>query len=132
MATILVIEDYVNLAAAIRRCVESAGHICHIAHSGKSGLRAFEDLQPDLIILDLNLPDIKGTEVCTNIRRAQVAAKVPFVLMLTGQYTEEHRLTGYSSGADDYMAKPFSPMELCVRINVLLRRDQWRTAPVSG
>jgi DNA-binding response OmpR family regulator len=132
MATILIVEDHVNIAATIARCVESAGHTCHIAHSGESGFRAFQDLQPDVIILDLSLPDIDGIEVCINIRRAQVVAKIPFILMLTARYTEEDRILGYSSGADAYMTKPFSPMELIVRIDALLRREQQRTELISG
>jgi DNA-binding response OmpR family regulator len=129
VATILVIEDEVNIAAAIARCVESAGHICHIAYSGQSGLSAFEDRHPDLIILDLNLPDIDGLEVCAKIRIAQVAqVKVPHILMLTVRAEEMSRIIGYSTGADNYMSKPFSPADLLVRVQALLRRDQWRTA----
>jgi DNA-binding response OmpR family regulator len=125
VATILVIEDELNIAAALQRCVESAGHTCRTASSGNSGLETFRQLQPDLVILDLKLPDIDGLEVCTKIRHAK-CAKVPYILMLTIQTEEVDRIIGYSTGADDYMPKPFSPQELIVRIRALLRRDQWR------
>jgi DNA-binding response OmpR family regulator len=126
VATILVIEDEPSIAASIQRCVESAGHVCYIAYDGKSGLTTFQQLQPDLVILDLKLPDIDGLEVCTKIRQARVT-KVPHILMLTVRAEEMDRIAGYVIGADDYMAKPFSPSELVVRIHALLRRDQWRT-----
>ncbi len=126
MATILVIEDEPNIAAAIQRCVESAGHVCHTALDGTTGLTLFQHLQPDLVILDLKLPDIDGLEVCTKIRLARVA-KVPYILMLTVRAEEIDRIIGYVSGADDYMPKPFGAKELIVRIRALLRRDQWRT-----
>jgi DNA-binding response OmpR family regulator len=127
VATILIIEDEPNIAAAIGRCAESAGHTCHIVYSGQSGIRAFTDLQPDLIILDLNLPDTDGLEVCAEIRRAQ-ATKVPHILMLTVRAEEMSRIAGYASGADNYMGKPFSPADLLIRIQALLRRDQWSTS----
>jgi DNA-binding response OmpR family regulator len=125
VATILIIEDELNIAAALQRCIESAGHTCQTATTGNSGLQAFHQIQPDLIILDLKLPDIHGLEVCTKIRHAK-CAKVPYILMLTVQTEEVDRIIGYSTGADDYMPKPFSPQELIVRIRALLRRDQWR------
>jgi DNA-binding response OmpR family regulator len=94
--------------------------------TGTTGLTLFQHLQPDLVILDLKLPDIDGLEVCTKIRLARVA-KVPYILMLTMRAEEIDRIIGYVSGADDYMPKPFGAKELIVRIRALLRRDQWRT-----
>jgi DNA-binding response OmpR family regulator len=124
VAKILIIEDEPNIAAAIQRCIESAGHTCHIAPDGNTGLTAFQQYQPDLVILDLRLPDMDGLEVCTKIRHSRLV-KVPYILMLTVQSEEIDRIIGYSTGADDYMAKPFSPQELIVRVRALLRRDQW-------
>lgn len=95
-------------------------------YDGRSGLTAFQNLQPDLVILDLKLPDIDGLQACTKIRHARVT-KVPHILMLTVRAEEMDRIVGYTIGANDYMAKPFSPPELVVRIHALLRRDQWRT-----
>lgn len=121
MATILIIEDEVNIAALLRTCVESEGYCCHVAYDGKTGLAAFRQLEPDLVILDLMLPEMNGLEVCTQIRQSGVN-KDPYVMMLTAKGEEIDRIIGYSTGADDYLPKPFSPTELLVRIRALLRR----------
>jgi two-component system OmpR family response regulator len=78
-------------------------------------------LEPDLIILDLMLPEMDGLEVCTQIRQSGVS-KDPYVMMLTAKGEEIDRIIGFSTGADDYLPKPFSPIELLVRIRALLRR----------
>lgn len=118
---ILIIEDEINIATLLRTCVESEGYDCLVAYDGKRGLAAFRDYEPDLIILDLMLPEMDGLEVCTRIRQSG-ARKDPFILMLTAKNEEIDRIIGFSTGADDYLAKPFSPTELLVRIRALLRR----------
>lgn len=121
MATILIIEDEVNIASLLQTCVESEGYCCHVAYDGKTGLAAFRRLEPDLVILDLMLPEMDGLEVCTHIRQSGVR-KDPYVMMLTAKGEEIDRIIGFSTGADDYLPKPFSPTELLVRIRALLRR----------
>jgi DNA-binding response OmpR family regulator len=124
MTTILVIEDEINVAKLIKTCVESEGYICHIANDGEAGLNSYRQYQPDVVILDLMLPKLNGLEVCTQIRHSiRLGAKDPYIMMLTAKTEEIDRIIGFSSGADDYMPKPFSPVELMVRLRALLRRD---------
>jgi DNA-binding response OmpR family regulator len=124
MTTILVIEDEINVAKLIKTCIESEGYICHIAHDGETGLNSYRQYQPDIVILDLMLPKLNGLEVCTQIRHSsKLGAKDPYIMMLTAKTEEIDRIIGFSSGADDYMPKPFSPVELIVRLRALLRRD---------
>lgn len=113
MATILIIEDEINIASLLQTCVESEGYCCHVTHDGKAGLAAFKQLEPNLIILDLMLPEMDGLEVCTQIRQSG-ACKNPYVMMLTAKGEEIDRIIGFSTGADDYLPKPFSPTELSV------------------
>lgn len=121
MANILVIEDETNIAFMIRTCLESEGHICNIAHDGQTGLDVFRQWQPDLVILDLMLPGMDGIEVCTRIRQSSIL-KDPYIMMVTAKGEEIDRIIGFSTGADDYIPKPFSPKELVVRVRALLRR----------
>lgn len=121
MVKILIIEDEINVAALLRTCVESEGYCCHVAYEGKSGLAAFREFEPDVIILDLMLPGMNGLDVCTRIRQSG-ARKDPYIMMLTAKAEEIDRIIGFSTGADDYLPKPFSPTELLVRIRALLRR----------
>jgi DNA-binding response OmpR family regulator len=119
---ILVIEDEVNVASMIRTCVESDGYTCHVTHDGPQGLVAFQTHQPDVVLLDLRMPGMDGLEVCTRIRQSKTE-KDPYILMLTAKADEIDRIIGFSTGVDDYLAKPFSPRELLVRIRALLRRE---------
>ncbi len=130
MATILIIEDEVNIASLLQTCVESEGYDCHVTYDGKTGLAAFRRLAPDLIILDLMLPGMDGLEVCTQIRQSG-AGKDPYVMMLTAKGEEIDRIIGFSTGADDYLPKPFSPIELLVRIRALLRRTMRHQATLT-
>jgi DNA-binding response OmpR family regulator len=124
MTTILVVEDEINVAKLIQTCVESEGYICHVTHNGEQGLASFRQHQPDVIILDLMLPGMNGLDVCTQIRHStQIGHKDPYIMMLTGKTQEIDRIIGFSTGADDYMPKPFSPVELTVRLRALLRRN---------
>lgn len=124
MAVVLVIEDEANVAAVIRTCLESEGHICHVASDGEAGLEQVRAVQPDVVILDLMLPKMNGLDVCTQIRQSsKLGQKDPYIMMLTGKVQEIDRIIGFSTGADDYMAKPFSPVELTVRLRALLRRE---------
>jgi DNA-binding response OmpR family regulator len=124
VTTIVVIEDEINVAKLIETCIESEGYICHVAHDGEAGLNSYHQYQPDVVILDLMLPKLNGLEVCTRIRHSsKLGTKDPYIMMLTAKTEEIDRIIGFSTGADDYMLKPFSPVELIVRLRALLRRD---------
>jgi DNA-binding response OmpR family regulator len=115
---ILVIEDDPTVAEVVARYLAREGYRVDVESDGVSGLkRALADL-PDLAVLDLMLPGLSGLEVC---RRLRASAPVP-VIMLTARGGEVDRVTGLEIGADDYMAKPFSPRELTARVKAVLRR----------
>ncbi len=124
MTTVLIVEDEINVAKLIRTCIESEGYICHVASTGEEGLNSFRQHQPDVVILDLMLPGMNGLDVCAQIRNSsKLGAKDPYIMMLTAKAQEIDRIIGFSTGADDYMPKPFSPVELTVRLRALLRRE---------
>jgi two-component system OmpR family response regulator len=119
---ILVIEDEHNVASMVRSCIEAEGYACSTAHDGETGLRLFREWQPDVVILDLGLPAMSGLDICTQIRHAR-GEKDPYIIMLTARKTEVDRIIGFSTGADDYIPKPFSPQELVVRLRAVTRRS---------
>lgn len=123
---ILIVEDEREIAKLVQRTLEQEGFACEICHDGLAALRIYSDRQPDLIILDLMLPGLDGLEVCTRIRR-QPGVKDPFIMMLTAKGDELDRIIGLSTGADDYLVKPFSPRELVARVRALLRRSLRQT-----
>lgn len=116
---ILVVEDEPKVASFVKRGLEENGFSCDIAFDGLMGKRMFDTGNFDLVILDLNLPYKNGIELCKEIRMTN--QKVP-VLMLTALGTTEDKLTGFESGADDYLVKPFEFRELLARIRSLLKR----------
>lgn len=120
---VLIVEDERNLSSFVRSCLESEGFECAIAHDGEEGLRQFQYRQPDVVLLDLNLPKIDGLEVCTRIRQSKSVKKDPFIVMMTGKSSEFDRIVGYSTGADDYISKPFNHQELLVRLRAVVRRS---------
>ena len=119
---ILIVEDEPEISQLIQLSLEREGFICHSCRDGLSALRVFQEKQPDLIILDLMLPNLDGLEVCARIRQ-KPEAKDPYILMLTAKGEEIDRVIGLSTGADDYLVKPFSPRELIARVRALLRRS---------
>lgn len=118
---ILIVEDEAEIAQLIKLYLEKEGFSCHICRDGLTALQIFQRDQPDLIILDLMIPQLDGLEVCARIRQSP-GAHDPFILMLTAKGEEIDRIIGLSTGADDYMVKPFSPRELVARVRALLRR----------
>lgn len=118
---ILIVEDDREIAQLIRETLEREMFSCGVAGDGLQALHCFKDQEPDVIILDLMLPGLDGLEVCTRIRQ-QSGAKDPYILMLTAKGEELDRIIGLSTGADDYLVKPFSPRELVARVRALLRR----------
>lgn len=125
---ILIVEDEKEIAQLISQCLEREGFNCSVAEDGEKALFLFPSLQPDLIILDLMLPKLDGLEVCTLIRK-QGNLKDPYILMLTAKGEEIDRVIGLSTGADDYLVKPFSPRELVARVRALLRRSLRHETP---
>lgn len=118
---ILIVEDEAEIAQLIQLYLEKEGFSCRICRDGLSAIQLFQEYQPDLIILDLMLPELDGLEVCARIRQ-KPGTKDPYILMLTAKGEELDRIIGLSTGADDYMVKPFSPRELVARVRALLRR----------
>lgn len=119
---ILIVEDESEIAQLIKLYLEKEGFTCQICRDGKQALVLFQSTQPDLIVLDLMLPELDGLEVCARIRQ-QPGDKDPYILMLTAKGEEIDRIIGLSTGADDYLVKPFSPRELVARVRALLRRS---------
>lgn len=119
---ILIVDDEQDITQLIQQTLEREGFDCSIAKTGKQALELFSQLHPDLIILDWMLPELDGLEVCTRIRQ-QAVTKDPYILMLTARGEEIDRVIGLSTGADDYLVKPFSPKELVARTRALLRRS---------
>jgi DNA-binding response OmpR family regulator len=117
---VLVIDDDPNVAEVVATYLEREGALVEVHRDGEAGLAAALSDPPDLVVLDLMLPKVDGLEVC---RRIQAVAPVP-VVMLTAKGDETDRIIGLELGADDYLAKPFSPRELVARIKAVLRRSQ--------
>jgi len=115
---ILVVEDEARIAEVVQSYLEREGHMVVQAATGEAALDDFAGRRPDLVVLDLGLPDMAGEDVC---RRIRAASDVP-IIMLTAKDGEEDLLKGLQLGADDYLTKPFSPRELTARVRALLRR----------
>ncbi|MCB9556808.1 MAG: response regulator transcription factor [Deltaproteobacteria bacterium] len=122
MSRILVIEDDASIRMGLVDTLRAKGYAVEASSTGAEGLAAFDRQTPDLVVLDLMLPDVEGFEVCRRIK-ASASRDVP-VIMLTARGAEIDRVRGLEIGADDYVTKPFSLMELLARIGVVLRRAQ--------
>ena len=120
MKKILIIEDEENMVEGLRYNLEACDYIVIDAPDGETGLKKAIGEQPDLIILDLMLPGLNGYEVCKRLK--ETIQEIPIV-MLTAKSQESDIVTGLDLGADDYITKPFSVLELLARINALLRRS---------
>ncbi len=118
---ILVVEDESGLVELLRYNLERAGFAVAVARDGEEAMAAIGEARPDLVLLDWMLPLMSGIEVCRQIRRQAPTANLP-IIMLTARGEEGDRVRGLDAGADDYIAKPFSPTELISRIRAVLRR----------
>jgi two-component system alkaline phosphatase synthesis response regulator PhoP len=127
MPTILIIEDEHELARVVQSYLEQAGMTVRVEARGDRGLWAWEQLRPDLVLLDLNLPGMDGLDVAKAIRRK---AETP-IIMVTARAEEYDRLIGLELGADDYITKPFSPREVVARVKAVLRRAGQPSEPVK-
>jgi len=115
---ILLVDDERRIIEVLEAYLEREGYEIHSADNGIDALKKAKTINPDLIILDLMLPDISGEEVCRLVRKE---SDVP-ILMLTAKSAEDDRINGIVIGADDYLTKPFSPREVVVRVQAILRR----------
>ncbi|REK71855.1 response regulator transcription factor [Paenibacillus paeoniae] len=118
MKTIAVVDDEVKIRDVIVSYLVQGGFRCLEAGTARDALQIIEEQPPDLIILDLMLPDMDGEQVCEEIRRTH---SIP-ILMLTAKASESNRIRGLSLGADDYVTKPFDPREVVARVRAILRR----------
>ena len=117
-ATVLVVEDERKLRDLVRSYLERAGFTVLSTESGAEALTMAASVSPDLVVLDLGLPDVPGETVARELRSAGATP----ILMLTAKSAEEDRIRGLELGADDYVTKPFSPRELVLRVQAILRR----------
>jgi DNA-binding response OmpR family regulator len=120
VSTLLLIEDDDNIRLALRLSLEDEGYSVVEAANGSLGLEAFAQATPDVVLLDLRLPDISGFEVCRLIRQRSL---VP-IIMVTAQTDTHDLVAGLEAGADDYVTKPVIPKELAARIRAAMRRVQ--------
>jgi DNA-binding response OmpR family regulator len=115
---ILVVDDEVKIVEAVKAYLENSKYQVFTAYDGEEALKQFEKVNPDLVVLDLMLPKITGEELCKKIRKQ---SRIP-IIMLTAKVLIDDKINGFNIGADDYLTKPFSPRELVVRVQGLLRR----------
>jgi two-component system phosphate regulon response regulator PhoB len=120
---ILVVDDEPDLLELVRVNLDQSGLRVDTAQSGREALEKLRQSPPDLLILDLMLPDVSGTEICRRVRSDPDLAHLP-IIMLTAKADEVDRVVGLELGADDYVTKPFSPRELVLRARAVLRRKQ--------
>ena len=128
MKTILVVDDEPKIVQLARDYLEHAGFAVATAADGRAALDAIAASSPDLVVLDLGLPEVDGLEVTRRLRRA---SEIPIV-MLTARDDELDKLLGLELGADDYITKPFSPRELVARVRAVLRRADTSGPPSGG
>lgn len=125
---VLVVDDDPDLRSLIEYVLAKEGYAVSAVSSGREAIETVRRDEPDLVTLDLTLPDMDGTDVCRELRTFSDV----YVVMVTGRSQESDRLAGLEIGADDYLAKPFSHRELRARVKALLRRPRQRAVPVPG
>jgi two-component system, OmpR family, KDP operon response regulator KdpE len=127
-ARILLIDDEVAIQRAMAPMLRSRGYAVTLAATGREAIAAFERERPDLVILDLGLPDMDGTDVCRYVRDR---SETP-ILVLSARGSEKDKVAALDEGGDDYITKPFGTEELMARVRAALRRSQGREAPLRG
>src|SRR5256885_6783364 len=121
MERVLIVDDDPDILRLVSYNLTQAGFDVATAATGRKALESVQKRQPDLIILDLMLPDVDGMEVCRTLRQREDSRRIPIV-MLTARSEEIDRVIGFELGADDYVMKPFSPRELVLRVKSIFRR----------
>jgi two-component system phosphate regulon response regulator PhoB len=132
MSHVLIVDDERDLAELIDFNLRGAGFSTHLAFTGEAALGAARERPPELVLLDLMLPDMSGIDVCRHLR-ASAQTRGLLIVMLTAKGEEQDRIRGFEAGADDYVVKPFSVRELVLRLKAILRRSgptQERAAPL--
>jgi DNA-binding response OmpR family regulator len=127
---VLVVDDEADVLDLVVYNLHKAGYKTIAARDGASALLKTRDLLPALVVLDLMLPQIEGTEVCKQLKADPKTAHIP-IIMLTAKADELDRVVGFELGADDYVPKPFSPRELVLRVKTILRRAQGKVVPAE-
>ncbi len=127
-AQILLVDDEVSIQRAMTPLLRSRGYAVTVAGTGREAVEAFERERPDLVILDLGLPDMDGSEVCRQVRER---ADTP-ILVLSARGAEKDKVAALDQGADDYVTKPFGPDELMARVRAALRRSLGRESLLYG
>jgi DNA-binding response OmpR family regulator len=130
-ATVLLVEDERKLRDLVRSYLERAGFTVLSTGSGAEAITLAASAAPDLVVLDLGLPDVSGETIARELRGTGPAGSVP-ILILTAKAAEEDRIAGLELGADDYLTKPFSPRELVLRVQAILRRGGAPARPNAG
>jgi two-component system KDP operon response regulator KdpE len=125
---VLLVDDELSIQRAVAPLLRSRGYEVEVAGTGNAAVVAVTDRPPDLVVLDLGLPDLDGTEVCARIRKVST---VP-IIVLSARGSETDKVRALDLGADDYVTKPFGPEELLARIRVALRRQSAADTPESG
>ena len=120
---ILVVEDEKDLVDLLSYNLSREGYSVDIATTGAAALDRIKERKPDLVLLDLMLPDVPGTDVCRRVKGDPSTSHIP-VVMVTARAEEIDRIVGFELGADDYVTKPFSVRELLLRVKAILRRDR--------
>lgn len=120
---ILVVEDEVDIATLVSFNLQRVGYAVDMVHDGRAGLEKILKEQPDLVVLDLMLPGMDGFSILKEMQRDSRANQIP-VLMLTAKSQIDDRIRGLESGVDDYLTKPFSPKELILRVQAILKRNK--------
>jgi len=123
MAKILVVEDEADLRDVLIFNLKGEGHTVVAAANGRAALEAARNDDPDIILLDLMLPDLSGLDICRELKKSADTRSIPIV-MLTAKGEEVDRVVGFELGADDYLVKPYSVRELLLRVQVILRRNK--------
>jgi len=126
---ILLVEDDPDIRITLEQNLEDAGYVVSAAATAEDAVRLALASTPDLVLLDLMLPDRPGSEVCQTLRANPTTRAVP-VIMVTARSSEDDRIAGFEHGADDYIGKPFSMRELMLRIEAVLKRN--RLVPVAA
>lgn len=121
---VVVVDDEIPLVQLVTRYLEREGYVVHAAHDGQAALEVIAEVEPEVIVLDLMLPEVDGLEVARRIRTSGEVYADAYILMLTAKIAEIDRVVGLSVGADDYLTKPFSPRELVARVAAMLRRPR--------
>ena len=127
MSKVLIVEDEANIRQLVKYNLEKESYQVIEAEDGLLGLRLAKAEKPDLVLLDLMLPQMDGLEVCRSLKGNQATTALP-IIMLTAKSEEIDKVIGLELGADDYMTKPFSPRELVARVKAVLRRSQKETS----